>query len=124
MRDRAMPAASRTLASPSSLLRLLERGDGILGEFVKLAKFEGGAAADIVALMREAFDQRRNDLCRVALSPRQGARRFNPLDLCARLQIRDQLVGRFPRAAAAARQQAKQQNQTCLHVHHSGPRSE
>ena len=73
MRDRAMPAASRTLASPSSLLRLLERGDGILGLFAKLAKFEGGAAADVVALMREGFDQRRNDLCRVVPSPRQGA---------------------------------------------------
>ena len=49
------------------LLRLLERGDGILGLFAKLAKFEGGAAADVVALMPEGFDQRRNDLFRVAL---------------------------------------------------------
>ena len=56
------------------LLRLLERGDGILGLFAKPAKFDGGAAADVVAPMPEGFDQRRNDLFRVALSARCAPR--------------------------------------------------
>ncbi len=56
-----------------AVLQLLERGDGILGLFAKHAKFDGGTAADIAALMREGLDQRRNDLFRVFLSPRQGA---------------------------------------------------
>ena len=56
------------------VLRLLERGDGILGLFAELAQFQGGTATDVTALMREGFGQRRNDLCRVAPSPRQGVR--------------------------------------------------
>ena len=65
-------------------------------------------------LVLERFDQRRHDLGRVPLSLRQEANRDDPVVLLGfrRLQIRDQLVGRFRLAAAAARQQAKQQNKT------------
>ena len=96
------------------VLRLLERGDGILGLFVKLAEFEGGAAADVVAPDAGGLRSTRGRPLPRRPFPAARWRRDNPLFVFARLQVRDQLVGRFPVAAAAARQQAKQQNQTCL----------
>ena len=53
----------------------------------------------------ERFDQRWNNLGRIAFSPRQKPNRDRLLSILRRLQIVDQLVGRFLLAAAVTRQQ-------------------
>ena len=114
-----------SLADPGVAVapRNLERGDGVLGLFAKRAKPEGSAAADIALLVLEGFDQRRDDLCCVPLALRQEANRHGPLALLRRLQIFEQLGGRFRLAAAGARQQAKQRNKIGTHAHAQRPRS-
>src|SRR5207247_2641885 len=104
-------------------LRLLERGDGVLRFFAKVAKPDGGAPAHVPLLVLQGLDQRRHDPRRVPLALGQETNCFDPVSLLGRLQIRDQLVGRFLLLAAPTCQQAKQQNKTCLHAHSLAPPS-
>jgi hypothetical protein len=76
----------------------------------EVAQPDCGAPADIGALLTaQSLDQRRDCFCRVLFSVLQETSCYDSVTFIARIQIPDQLVGRFP-ATPGARQQAKQKN--------------
>jgi hypothetical protein len=102
-----------SLADPGVAVALcrLKRGDGLLGLFAEGSESDGGAPAHVALLVLEGLDQRRHNLGRrVPPSLRQEPNRYDPIFFFGRLEILDQLVGRFLLAAAGARQHAKRQN--------------
>jgi hypothetical protein len=99
---------------------LLQRGGGVLGLFPKRSKTPGRAHANIGLFVLEGVDQSGDDLGRILLAKWQETHRNEPLARLACLQIRQQLGRRFF-LATAARQQAKQGNQTLPRRHRLRP---